>query len=301
MIHGRVARDLDMKIECICDNICHLGECPVWDAGRRRLLWTDILRKQLWEYLPAQRVARRAWQGERMVGGLAVTRDGQLVLCTDRGVSKQAADGSLHPLFDVPFRPSEKFNDITTDPAGRIFAGTAKSDLTDGVLYRLEQGKAPTPVLRGLGISNGMTFSLDEKSFFHTDSKTMTITRYAYDRATGAITAPQPFFQSTERLGLPDGITLDTHDNLWVAFWGGSCVRQINPRGQIIQEIALPAKQVSSVMFGGDELRDLYITSACEDGVDLEKGLDANGVFLGGPTYRCRPDAQGRPEWLADF
>jgi D-xylonolactonase len=224
-----------------------------------------------------------------------------MVLCSDQGVLKRSNDGALSKLFDVPFRPGEKFNDITTDPAGRIFAGTVKGDLNDGILYRLEKGKPVTPVLGGLGISNGMTFSLDETTFFHTDSKTMAITRYDYDRTTGAISAPSVFFQSDEQLGLPDGITLDTHNNVWAAFWGGSCIRQISPAGKILQEVALPAKQVSSVMFGGPDLRDIYITTACEDGVDLEKGLDANGVFLGGPTYRYHSNAQGRPEWPADF
>ena len=54
-------------------------------------------------------------------------------------------------------------------------------------------------------------------------------------------------------------------------------------------------------MFGGKDLRDIYVTSACEDGADLEKGLDAKGVLLGGPTYRYHSNAQGRPEWPAGF
>lgn len=236
-----------------------------------------------------------------MIGGFALTRDGKMVFCSDKGVYKQTGAGSLQKIFDIPFRPGEKFNDITTDPAGRIFAGTLKDDLKDGVLYRLEKGKEPAPVITGIGISNGMTFGMDEKSFFHTDSKAMTITRYDYDKKSGAISSPAIFFQSDKRLGLPDGITIDTQDNLWAAFWGGSCVRQINPLGKIIKKVQIPAKQVSSLIFGGRDLRDLYITSACEGGADLEKGLDAKGLFLGGPTYRYHSAAQGRTEWLADF
>ena len=142
---------------------------------------------------------------------------------------------------------------------------------------------------------------MDEKTFFHTDSKAMTITRYDYDRDSGAISSAAVFFKSDEKLGLPDGMTIDTNDNLWVAFWGGACIRQINPRGKIVKEVEMPAKQVSSVIFGGNDLRDIYITSASQGGADMEKGLDSKGLFLGGPTYKYHSTARGRPEWMADF
>ena len=236
-----------------------------------------------------------------MIGGFALTRDGGMVFCADQGVFKRAADGALRKLFDIPFRPGERFNDVTTDPAGRIFAGSLKRDRRDGALYRLENAKAPMPVIAGIGISNGMTFSMDERTFFHTDSRAMTITRYDYDVNSGALSAPQVFFQSDRTLGLPDGITIDTGDNLWAAFWGGACIRQINPRGRIIREVKMPAKNISSLVFGGRDFRDIYITSACEGGADMKKGLDADGNFLGGPTYRYRSSAQGRLEWPANF
>lgn len=290
-----------MTIECICPHICHLGEGPLWDVARRKLYWADILRRQLWEYAPEQPTAGLFWQGDMMVGGFALTRAGGMVLCADQGVFKYAAGSAPVKLLELPFRPGERFNDITTDPAGRIFAGTLKSDRRDGVLYRLERAQPPVPVITGIGISNGMAFSMDEKTFFHTDSLAGTITRYDYHRQTGALSKPQIFFKADRALGLPDGLTIDTQDNLWSAFWGAGCVRQISPRGRIIGEIKLPARNISSLTFGGHDLRDLYITSACEGGTDLEKGLDAAGNFLGGPTYRCRVAARGRAEWPADF
>jgi sugar lactone lactonase YvrE len=78
-------------------------------------------------------------------------------------------------------------------------------------------------------------------------------------------------------------------------------VRRLNPIGQVVQEFQFPARQVSSVMFGGPTLEDLYVTSAAEDAADLSTGCDANGVFLGGPLYRVRPGVRGRPEWPADL
>jgi len=191
------------------------------------------------------------------------------------------------------------FNDITTDPEGRIYAGTLNRSSPTGCLYRLELGREPVRLLEGIGCSNGMTFSLDLQHFFHTDSLARRITRYEYDRRTGDIRSPSVFFQGEPPDGLPDGITLDAEGHLWAAFWGSAAVRRLDPAGRVVQEVRFPAAQVSSVMFGGPGLGELYVTSAAEDAADLSTGCDAGGVFLGGPLYRFRPGVRGRPEWPA--
>jgi len=294
-------------VECIFNGICHLGEGPVWNVNQGRLFWTDILERKLYVYDPATQDSRVFWEGQQKVGGFAFTRKGGMMLCTDSGVYLLAPDemgkrnGVLKKLFDVPMVPGELFNDITVDPKGRIFAGTLRSDCKDGTLYRIERAAEPTPVIRHIGCSNGMTFSMDEKTFFHTDSISRTISSYRYDAATGQIEDAAVFFEGDDTQGMPDGITLDTEDHIWAAFWGDSVVRRLSSKGEIVKEIPLPARQPSSVMFGGEDLRDLYITTASQGASDIEKGLDGQGNFLGGHVYRVRTPYKGRPEWLADF
>jgi D-xylonolactonase len=127
------------------------------------------------------------------------------------------------------------------------------------------------------------------------------ITRYEYEQETGDIQNPELYFSSQENQGLPDGITLDQKGHIWAAFCDGSAVRRIDPSGTITEEIFLPVKQPSSVMFGGPELHDLYITTACEGAADRERGLDARGNLLGDPVYRLQTIYTGRPEWPANF
>lgn len=313
-----------LDIKCIYNGICHLGEGPVWNVQMQRLFWTDIYSRRIWMYDPASGFSSVFREGALQVGGFAFTRGGGVVLCSDKGVYLlagaadclknnilQESDGLKHDdavcaepvlLFDVPMRRNEMFNDITVDPEGRIFAGTiSRPDFFDGTLYRFEKGKEPAVVLKDLHCSNGMTFSLDEKTFFHTDSTFHRITKYDYDRETGNITNPRPYFQGTPEMGTPDGMTMDSEGFIWAAFWGGSCVRRLDPRGRIAAEILLPARQPSSTMFGGEKLDELYITTACENADDIMTGYCNDGVFLGGPVYGCMPGVTGRPEWLADF
>ncbi len=295
------------SLECIYDGICHLGECPVWNVKEQKLFWTDILNRRIWTHNPIEESSKPFWEGEYQVGGFAFTEAAGMVLCTDEGVflldAKEVGklNGRPKKLFHIPLDKGEMFNDITVDPQGRIFAGTLFKNGAYGTLYRLEKNKEPAAVIRELACSNGMTFSLDKKIFFHTDSIPKRITAYQYDVATGRIYNPTLFFEGNQSQGSPDGMTLDTEDHIWVAFWGEGVVRRLNPDGKIVEEIRLPAKQPSSVIFGGRGLSDLYITTACENGADIKKGLDEKGEFLGGPVYRYKTNLKGRPEWLADF
>jgi D-xylono/L-arabinono-1,4-lactonase len=309
------------SVECVSPGICHLGECPVWHPSLRRLFWTDVLNRRLWSLDPTNDRTALFWEGESQVSGFSFTKSGALALFSDRGVHRleapevaamqkaaESSDGgdpgrsfpAPHPRPGIALGDRERFNDVTVDPVGRIFAGTLfHPHVPAGTLYRFEAGHDPVPVLHGLVCTNGMTFSLDERFFFHVDSGTRFITRYAYDRTTGEISDPFPFHRVPEGTGVPDGITLDMENHLWVAIWGGSRVVRIDPDGQVVQSFAMPVLQPSSVMFGGTDLDELYVTSACEGADDVLAGRNRDGRFLGGPLYRLRPGVQGRPEWLA--
>ena len=292
-----------MKAKSLNNPICHLGEGPLWNVEQQTLYWTDILEGRLWKYVHETGKISVVWEGDHKIGGFAFSEDGGIVLCTHKGVYKlqkaQLADIHSIPerIVDIPMASTERFNDITTDPKGRIYAGTKFDDNKNGTLYRIEKGKEPVAVLTGLGISNGMTFSNDLKYFFHTDSVFMCIKRYDYDLNTGNISNPAVFYQGVKENGFPDGITIDTEDHIWVAFWSAGKARRLNKEGHFVEEIEVDALQPSSVMFGGKEMNELFITSACEGGADLKKGLDAKGRFLGGHVYRALTNHKGRPEW----
>jgi len=294
-----------MSIRSIGNPNCHLAECPVWNDLEGALYWTDILEKRIWRYRRRDEKIELVWQGQMMVGGLAFTVSNDLVLCTDRGVYRLSRDerGNFTDepelLYGIALATDERFNDVTIDPAGRIFAGTLTERRAEGKLYRLEKGKEPVVVLGDLQTSNGMTFSLDEKYFFHTDSRPRTITRYDYDKSGGEISHGQVIYQGQEGNGKPDGVTLDGQGCLWAACWGAAKVIRIDQQGEIVGEIETPARFVSSLNFGGQEMDELFVTSACPGAVDVGTGVDAEGNYLGGQVYCVKVPVMGREEWRA--
>lgn len=66
------------------------------------------------------------------------------------------------------------------------------------------------------------------------------------------------------RWTVPDGVALDTEGKLWVAVFNGARVLRIDPAsGALLSALEIPAKQVTSVAFGGADLDELYVTTAC--------------------------------------
>lgn len=64
----------------------------------------------------------------------------------------------------------------------------------------------------------------------------------------------------------PDGMTIDADGFLYVATWGGAKVLRIDPgTGRIVNTIAFPAQQITSVAFGGPNLDVLFVTSAAQE------------------------------------
>lgn len=73
--------------------------------------------------------------------------------------------------------------------------------------------------------------------------------------------------------GYPDGMTIDSHGNLWVGMWQGGKVTCVDPRiGKVIREIKMPAIRCTACAFGGPDLTDLYVTSAARGGLPAPNG-----------------------------
>ena len=92
-------------------------------------------------------------------------------------------------------------------------------------------------------------------------------------------------------VGAPDGLTVDTAGDLWVAIWGGWQVRRYSPDGVLRQELPIPAEQTSACAFAGAGLHRLYVTSATEDWSEEQRRSQPGA----GLVYRLETDATGLP------
>ncbi|MDO8189257.1 SMP-30/gluconolactonase/LRE family protein [Conexibacter sp. JD483] len=271
-----------------------LGEGPVWDSDEQRLVWVDI-DGQLVHVTSADGGSTRSYATPAPVGAAALHRGGDLLLAVGIGFARLSLDdGAIRPLVDAPGVDAAiaRMNDGEVDPAGRYWAGTKAYDNTPGggTLFRLDAGGHVETVLAGVTISNGLAWSRDGGTLYYVDTPTRSIQRFAFEMAGGTLGARAVHADTSALSGSPDGMTIDADGNLWVAFWGGWCVRCFSGAdGSLLEEIALPVEQCSSVQFGGPELRTLFVTSA-------SVGLDAQqlaGQPDAGRVHVVTPGAEG--------
>ena len=143
----------------------------------------------------------------------------------------------------------------------------------------------------GVSISNGIVWSRDQRTMYYVDTGRNDVRAYDYDLDSGAI--------SNERVtvtnggsGHFDGMTMDQEGMLWIAIFQGSAVRRYHPEsGELLATVDLPMSNVTSCAFGGSDLTDLYITSACLRLSEAEREAQP----LAGSLVRVVPGVRGLP------
>jgi len=202
-----------------------------------------------------------------MVGAVALCTNGDFLAALKTGlafINRTSAEVKLlhHPEIHLP---GNRFNDGKCDPAGRFWVGTMALAETSGAgnLYMIEKDLSHFTKIEGVTISNGMAWSPDHKTFYYIDTPTFQVVAYDYEIQTGDISNRRVAISIEEKEGYPDGMTIDTEGMLWIAHWDGWQVARWSPvTGEKLLSIPLPAARITSCTFGGDDLEDLYITSA---------------------------------------
>ena len=288
---------MEEKVELVFDAQAELGEGPSWDGKNQLLYWVDILSKKVCIFNPKTEENREIHL-EQMASAVVPRESGGLVLSMENGFYfLDTNTEELTPITDPESHlPLNRFNDGKCDPKGRFWAGSMHLEELEGEgsLYVLDTDLQTTKKIDETTISNGLAWSPDNQYFYFTDTPTMKIVRYEYNLHTGEIKNPEPVIHFPESEGYPDGMTIDGEGMLWIAHWSGNRVSRWNPEtGEQILSINIPALNVTSCTFGGEDLSELYITTARKGMTEeeLEKFPLSGGVFRvkvgihGAPTY----------------
>ena len=286
-----------MEPELIADYGDWTGEGPLWHPTEKRLYWVDIPRGRIYRYEPATGEHGLFYEVDSMVGGITFQADGSMLLFMSKGGIGVLRDGKLEYIFEqLPGEDENRFNDVFTDSRGRVFCGTMPLDPTRGAerlgtLYRLETDGSTTKVLERLGIANGMGLTPDRTQMYFTDTIDRTIYRFDYDADTGDISNRRVFVKTTGD-GLPDGMTVDSEGFVWSARWGGWGLFRYSPEGVEERRVQFPAEALSSVIFGGDDYTDMYVTTARGESGE-QSGSGAGALF------RINLGIKGAPEFFS--
>jgi sugar lactone lactonase YvrE len=168
-----------------------------------------------------------------------------------------------HLVTPAPYTDSMRMNDGKVDRAGRFWFGTMHDDAGDasGHVYRLDPNGTLATIDSGYTIPNGFAWSPDDRTMYLADSHPRTIYAYDFDVVSGEARNRRPFAQTAEGT-MPDGATIDAEGYLWSANVGGWGISRFATDGTLERRLELPVQRPTSVIFGGDDLRTLFITTA---------------------------------------
>jgi len=243
-----------------------LGEGPVWDEQHKRIIWVNILQGEIHWLYPASG-KHGCCQVGQPVGTIVIAGNGSILAALHHGFAFVDLDTAGVVMITDPesHLPLNRFNDGKCDTKGRLWAGTmSMNDATNmGALYMLDDELKVTKKASDISISNGLAWSPDNKTFYYTDTPTREVWAYDYESETGTIQNKRTILSFNESDGYPDGMTIDAEGMLWIAFWDGWKVERWNPEnGELLAAIKLPVSRPTSCTFGGNNLQELYITSA---------------------------------------
>lgn len=285
----------EIAADCLLEADATLGEGACWDAERQVLYWVDILQCEVHILDPATGTDT-VWPAPYHVTLVHPTTQGDLILGTRHGLARMdPATGAFTPLVDPEKDlPGNRFNDGKPDPVGRLYAGSIAYDGQPGQanFWRFEKDLSYQRLLGGVGNSNGLCWSPDQKTLYYIDTKLRRVDAFDYDRDTGDISNRRTVITVDPALGGPDGMTIDAEGCLWTALWNGSAVARWNPKtGELLQKVIAPCPYVTCPSFGGPHLDVLYFTTA-KKGRDEAEASTAPGA---GHLFAASPGVQGLP------
>lgn len=271
-------------VQLVVDGKNKLGEVPVWDVQEQALYWVDIEGRKLFRLEPATG-AVRDWSFAERIGSFALRRAGGFVCAFELGFAFFAPESGAVEWIARPERMirRNRFNDGKCDRAGRFWAGTMDDRLAEhtGSLFRLDPDRSVHRMDGAIGISNSLAWSPDNRTFYFADTLDGAIYAYDFDVSSGGLANKRLFASTADQPGSPDGSTIDAEGFLWNAQWDGWRLVRYAPDGRVDRIVPLPVQKPTSCMFGGPDLRTLFVTSAVWDltGPALAEQPWAGGVL----------------------
>lgn len=294
------------EIKVIADYSDLCGEGPLWDYRSNQLFWTDITGQR---FCCFDWATQKHWivKESHEVSGFAFNAPGGFVVVNSSGVWLWDG-GEVSELVVEQVEGSKcQLNDCIADPGGRLLAGSCFYDPSKsyglGNLISVDTDGRARIIDQGFHLANGLGFPPNGRTLYLTDSVARIIYAYDYDVAAGTAANRRAFVKVPKTSGVPDGLTVDAEGFVWSAEWYGSCIVRYDPDGNVERRIATPAKQTSSLIFGGPDLTDIFITSAskAEQMPVMPPGYDPHSGNLGGALYHVNLGIRGKREFLADI
>lgn len=268
-----------MIVELAWDLRCKTGESPVWDEANRRVLFCDIPSATIHAF-PVDGGATQSWTLPEVIGAFGLCRSGRLVVALrhrvvlfDPPTGRIAETGRIEELSAPVDEPAtNRLNDGKVGPDGCFWIGSmdeSPAHRPTGNLYRVRPDGTVERKAEGYVTSNGLAWSPDGRTLFHSDSRGVYVEAWDFDPTTGRLSAHRRVITLDEKEGRPDGGACDAEGDYWSSGVSAGCLNRISPDGKLLQKIHMPVSAPTMPCFAEAML---YVTSLRRDETEAQAG-----------------------------
>lgn len=168
-------------------------------------------------------------------------------------------------------------NDIIVNSKDQFFASDPNWKAGTGKLWRIDAGGKSVLLAEGMGTTNGIALSPDERTLYVNESAQRKI--WAFDVDDAGNISNKKLFAEFPDFGF-DGMACDSKGNLYVTRHGKGTIAILSPDGKVTREVQLKGKRCSNLVFGGKNGKTVYVTMQDRKGIEKfqadhpGKGLD---------------------------
>jgi|TARA_B100002019_G_scaffold232368_1_gene206206 gluconolactonase len=264
-----------------------LVEGPTW-INDKGLLFSDVIKGGVYLLDHLNNVLPIV-EHRRGIGGIAIHQENGLIV-GGRNIAYKSFTGDKTTILlsnDVT-EDALGFNDLTTDSKGRVYVGSvafkvfSDDEMIPGHLHVIDVDGSVRTISDGVMLTNGLGFSPDGRTLYHADARDAVVRQYEVS-PDGNVSDWKPFVQANN--GHPDGLAVAEDGSVWIAMAYGSRVDVFESNGALRESLPVPLPMVTSVCFGGPDLKDLYVVTGSRGGPS----------DICGTIFRMRVDVPGLP------
>ena len=268
-----------------------LGEGTLWVPSHNSIYFVDIKKKKILT-LNIKTNKKRIIKLDKEIGFLAHIKKDIFIL----GLQSELRIINLknkETIRSIPIEediPLNRINDGKIDPKGRLWFGTMDNperNIKNGSLYCLDKKLNIHKVDTKYYITNGPAF-IDADNFLHTDSRSKIIYKIKINKKY-KIVKKSKFLKFSKKDGSPDGMTIDSKQNVWICHFGGACISVYNLKGKKIHKIDLNAKNITNCTFGGLNNNEIFVSTAL-------KGMNKSEIKkykFSGSLFKIKTNVKG--------
>ena len=176
-------------------------------------------------------------------------------------------------------------NDIAIAADDTLYASDPDWKEASGRLWRVRRNGHIDLLEEGMGTTNGIEVSADERKLYVNESRQRNVWEYSLSPS-GEIGEKRLLIRFAD--GGLDGMRCDIQGNLYVTRYDKGLVAVVSPQGEVLRRVALTGNKPSNLAFGGDDGRTCYVTLADRGNVEVFR------TELPGRSWQLARERMGR-------